>query len=486
MEDLKKINNIAKNTSYLTIALIIQKFLSFFYFVLLARNIGPESLGKYYFAISFTTIFAIFIDLGLVNYLIRETAKSLEKSHKLLSNIIGLKFITGSLSILAVFFFINILGDYDIVSKQLVYISSICMVLDSFTLTFFGSIRGFHNLKFESISSIIFQAIVLIAGWIFLILKMDLRIIMLSLVIASIFNFIYSFIVLRFKMKVSFKISLDFIFIKKILLLSLPFALYGIFQRLYTYLDSVLLSFFSGDYYVGIYQIAFKIIFALQFLPMAFVASLYPAMSYYWLNNKEQLKIAFKRSIDYLLLISVPISVAVFLLSDQILSIFKGGYEGANWPLRISILSLIFIFINFPIGSLLNACDRQSRNTRNMLITLISAIVLNIIFIPIFQAVGASLVVFLSNALMFVLGIIECKKIIDYKIKDNLLSFLRIFFAALLMGVVIFVLKDLINLFLLCFLAMIFYFIILFLLGGIKKDDIFYVLNSFKKNNQKI
>ncbi|HOZ53310.1 MAG TPA: flippase [bacterium] len=486
MEDIKKINNIAKNTSYLTIALIIQKFLSFFYFVLLARNIGPESLGKYYFAISFTTIFAIFIDLGLVNYLIRETAKSLEKSHKLLSNIIGLKLITGSLSILAVFFFINVLGDYDVLSKQLVYISSICMVLDSFTLTFFGSIRGFHNLKFESISSIIFQAIVLISGWIFLILKMDLKIIMLSLVMASIFNFIYSFVILRFKMKVSFKVSLDFIFIKKILLLSLPFALYGIFQRLYTYLDSVLLSFFSGDYYVGIYQIAFKIIFALQFLPMAFVASLYPAMSYYWLNNRVQLKIAFKRSIDYLLLISVPISVAVFLLSDQILLIFKNGYEGANWPLRISILSLIFIFVNFPIGSLLNACDRQSKNTRNMLITLISAIILNIIFIPMFKATGASIVVLLSNILMFILGIIECKKIIDYRIKDNLLSFFRIFFSALLMGGLIFVLKNLINLFLLCFLAMVFYFIILFFLGGIKKDDIFYVLNSFKKNNQKI
>lgn len=486
MENSKKINNIAKNTSYLTIALIIQKFLSFFYFVLLARNIGPENLGKYYFAISFTTIFAIFIDLGLVNYLIRETAKKTGSATKLLSNIIGLKIITGFLSVLAVFFFINVLGDYDIVSRQLVYISSICMILDSFTLTFFGSVRGFHNLKFESIASIIFQAIVLIAGWIFLSLKMDLRIIMLSLVFASIFNFIYSFIVLRFKVRLTFKIAFDFSFIKKILLLSLPFALYGIFQRLYTYLDSVLLSFFSGDYYVGIYQIAFKIIFALQFLPMAFVASLYPAMSYYWLNNHAQLKIAFKRSIDYLLLISVPISVAVFLLSEQILSIFKGGYEGANWPLRISILSLVFIFVNFPIGSLLNACDRQAKNTRNMLVTLISAIILNIIFIPMFQATGASIVVLLSNALMFILGIVECRKIIDYKIKDNFFSFLRVFFSAIIMGAFIFIFKDIINLFLLCFLAMLIYFLVLFLLGGIKKADVFYILNSFKKSDKKI
>ncbi|MFA5644374.1 MAG: flippase [Patescibacteria group bacterium] len=483
MNDNKKIENIAKNTSYLTMALILQKVLSFSYFVLLARNLGPESLGKYYFAISFTTIFAVFIDLGLVNYLTRETAKTKEKSPKLLANILGLKTITSLVSLLAVFVFINILGGYDSLSRELVYISAICMVLDSFTLTFFGSARGFHNLKFESIASVIFQVIVLACGWLFLILKFDLRIIMLSLVLASLFNFFYSASILRFKIKMPIKISFDFPFIKNILIFSLPFALFGVFQRLYTYLDSVLLSFFSGDYYVGIYQISFKIIFALQFLPMAFIASLYPAMSYYWLNNREQLLIAFKRAIDYLLLISIPISTAVFLLSDKILLIFKNDYSSANWPLKISILALIFIFLNFPIGSLLNACDRQSKNTQNMLISLIFAVILNIILIPRFQAIGASIVVVLSNFLMFILGIIECRKISSYRFKSNLMSLAKILMATLFMAIFIFVFKSLLNIFILSFIAMIIYFSFLLLFGAIKKADINYIKASFKTKN---
>jgi O-antigen/teichoic acid export membrane protein len=477
----KKINNIAKNTSYLTIALIIQKFLSFFYFVILARSLGPESLGKYYFAISFTTIFAIFIDLGLVNYLTRETAKTGERSPRLLSNILGLKVVTSFLSLLAVFIFINISGTHDVVTKQLVYISSICMILDSFTMTFFGSARGFHNLKFESISSIVFQFIVLSTGWTFLFLGFDIRIIMASLVLASLFNFFYSWFILKFKIKIPLKISFDFSYIKQVLLLSLPFALYGIFQRLFTYLDSVLISYFSGDYYVGIYQVAFKIIFALQFLPMAFIASLYPAMSYYWLNNREQLAIAFRRSLDYLLLISVPISTAIFLLANEVILIFKDNYLEAVWPLRISILALIFVFINFPIGSLLNACDKQVRNTRNMLITLIFSVILNIILINKYQALGASIVVLFSNILMFVLGIIECRKIIDYKFRYNFVNFLRIALASALMGVFIVIFKALINIFVLCIIAMLIYFAILFLIGGFKKADLQYILNSFKK-----
>jgi O-antigen/teichoic acid export membrane protein len=486
MEKSKRINNLARNTSYLTIALIIQKVFSFSYFVLLARNIGPENLGKYYFAISLTTIFAIFIDLGLVNYLIRETAKGLESSTKLLSNILGLKIILSSVSLIAVFLFINFLGHYDTLSKHLVYISSISMILDSFTLSFFGVIRGFHNLKYESIASVIFQVIVLVLGWIFLSLGLDLRIVILSLVVASIFNFIYSLSVLKFKLKFPIKISFDFPLIRKILVLSLPFALYGIFQRLYTYLDSVFLSFFSGDYYVGIYQIAFKIIFALQFLPMAFVASLYPAMSYYWQNNREQLRIAFRRSIDYLALIAIPISLAVFLLSDQILLIFKNDFFGASAPLRISILALIFIFLNFPVGSLLNAANYQARNTRNMLITLITSIILNLIFIPRWQALGASVVVLISNALMLILGLIEVKKIIPYSWKDNLKVFIRIIFSALVMGVFLSLLKDHINLFLLIIVAGLLYFLVLFLVGGIKKSDLNYILNSFIKSKKQI
>lgn len=487
MEKDNKIKGIARNTSYLTLALIIQKFVSFLYFVILARNFSPDDLGKYYFAISFVTIFAILIDLGLVNYLTRETAKNRLAAKNILSNILGVKIILSFFSILLVFVFINILGNYDSLSKQLVYISSICMVLDSFTLTFFGVARGFHNLKFESISSVIFQLVVLLFGYSSILLGLDLRFLMFSLVLASIFNFVYSYLILSLKIRINISVSFDFSFIKRMVCVSLPFALFGIFQRLYTYFDSILLSLISGNYYVGIYQVSFKIIFALQFLPMAFAASLYPVMSYYWKENRAQLKITFKRSFDYLLLISVPISLGIFLLSEKILLIFKNDYSEANLPLKISIISLIFIFLNFPIGSLLNACDRQAKNTRNMLITLIFSFALNLILIQRFNAVGASIVVLLSNFLMFILGLLEARKITGYKIKDNFSTFWKILLSSFLMAIFVYFLKNSLNIFILCILSALIYFILIFLLGGLKRDEITYVFNSFKlnKNNNK-
>jgi len=474
-----KINNIARNTSYLTLALILQKIISFTYFTLLARYVGPVSLGKYYFAISFTTIFAIFIDLGLGNVLIREVAKKADDAGRWLANVLALKIPLALISLITVFILINVLG-YDSLTKNLVYVSSICMVLDSFTNTFFAVIRGFHNLKYESSASIIFQLIVLIVGYSALLLGGGLIIAMIALALASSFNFLYSLLVLKNKIKVNIKLIWDTPFIRKILILGWPFAMYAIFQRLYTYLDSVLLSILAGDLQVGLYQVAFKIIFALQFLPMAFVASLYPAMSTYWQNNREQLVVSFTRALNYLLIISLPIIVGTFILGNKIILLFKDGYGEALWPLRISIIALFFIFINFPIGSLLNACDRQKKNTLNMGIVMIVSLILNLLLIPHWQALGASITVLITNALMTILGFIWVKQIIPYHFKHNFSIFLKVIFSSLIMGLIVFLGKNYINIFIITFLGAIVYFLCLFVFRALKIEDIKSIIKSFK------
>jgi len=476
-----KITNIAKNTSYFTFALILQKVISFTYFVILARYLFPEDLGKYYLAISLTTIFAIFIDFGLANVLTREVAKDQGRASKLLGSVLILKIPLAIVSFLSLFLLVNVM-DYSSLIRTLVYISSISMILDSFTLAFYASIRGFHKLKFESIGVVLFQLIVLIFGLLALKLKLGLSYLIGALAMASIFNFIYSGILVRLKFKINFNLHLDKILIKSIVAIAVPFALFGIFQRLYTYLDTVFLSYLAGDKYVGLYQVAFKIIFALQFLPMAFMASLYPAFASYFQQNKEQLVVSFERAMKYLIIISLPISIGIIAMADKIILVFKPEYMEAVLPLQIIMVALPFIFINFPIGSLLNACDKQKINTRNILFTLIASVILNIILIPRYQVVGASITVVITNILMFLLGIMEAPKIVKYRPQKILSIFFKSLLSVILMAILVMFLKQFMNIFLTIILAGIVYFLILFLLGGVKKEDISSILKSFSKN----
>lgn len=477
---MTKINNIAKNTSYLTLALVLQKIISLSYFTILARYLGPASLGKYYLAISLTTIFSIFIDLGFANVLTREIAKHKERASKLLGNVLVIKVPLAIITIIALTLFINILH-YSPLIIFLVYISAISMVLDSFTVTFFSVARGFHNLKYESIAAIVFQLIVFIFGLIFLKANKGLICLMLALTFGSIYNFIYSFLIIKKRIKIKIKLLYKIQVIKHLFVIAWPFAIYAIFQRLYTYLDSVLLSILADNKQVGLYQISFKIIFALQFIPLAFTASLYPAMSLYWKNDHRQLAVSFKRALNYLIIISVPIVFGVIVLANKIILLFKSGFEGAVLPLQISIIALFFIFLNFPVGSLLNACDKQRRNTFNMVIATVVAVILNIIIIPRWQAVGASITVVIANLLIFILGIYWTKKIIVYKTREVWLVFFKSVISALIMLILILIGKNNINIFILSIISAIIYFTILYILGGFKKEDVMSVWQSLRK-----
>ncbi len=475
---MNKVANIAKNTSYLTLALILQKIISFSYFTLLARFIGPADLGKYYLAISLTTIFAIFIDLGLGNVLTREVAKREKEPSIWLGNILALKLPLTIFSLISLFIFVYFVG-YDKLTTTLIYISAISMVLDSFTNSFFATSRGCHNLKYESIASVIFQLIVLVVGYGALLMGASLLWAMAALAIASVFNLIFSFSVVYFKLKIKVKLIWNSLFIKQVIKVSWPFAVFAIFQRFYTYFDSVLLSIYAGDTQVGLYQVAFKIIFALQFLPLAFTASVYPALSSYWKNNREQLAITFERAMNYLTIISLPIVVGVFLLADKIVLLFKDDYLEAALPLKISIISLLFIFLNFPIGSLLNACDAQKKNTRNMIIVAVSSVVLNLVLIPHYQAVGASWVVLFTNFLMFVLGMIESKKIIGVWPKSIFIVFLKSLISAMAMGIFVYIMSSYINIFINVCISGFIYFIFLYLFRAFSKADIISIKTSF-------
>jgi len=270
---MNKISNIARNTSYLTLALILQKIISFTYFIILTRVIGLEMMGQYYAALSFTTIFAIFIDLGFANTLIREVAKHQEKAADWLGNVVSLKIPLAILTLMVstgTAYFLH----YNSLAFQLIMISSVCMVLDSFTTTFFAAVRGFHNLKYESISSVIYQLIVLVLGYFALLKGYGVKTAMVVLAIASVYNFLYSLFTVRYRLNLKWKLSFKKEFVIDIIRISWPFALFAIFQRLYLYLDSVMIGVLANYHQVGVYQIAFKIINALQFLPMAFTASL--------------------------------------------------------------------------------------------------------------------------------------------------------------------------------------------------------------------
>jgi O-antigen/teichoic acid export membrane protein len=469
---------IAKNATFLTAAYVIQKLFSFVYFIFVARMIGVDNVGKYIFALSFTTIFSVFIDLGLSSVLTRETAKDQSKSSEYLNNILGVKILLSLITYFVAAVLINVL-DYSSLTKSLVYIAGLIMVVDSFNLSFYAVLRGYQNLKFESIGIVIGQAITVSIGLTGLFLKFPLYILIIALLGSSLFNFLLALFVLEKKIKIKPGLVLDEKVIYGLFKIALPFGIAAIFTRVYGYIDSVILSMLAGDKAVGWYGVAYKLTFALQFVPAAFAAAIFPAMSSYYACSKELLAKTFEKSMFYLMIISVPISFGVLALSDKIiLKIYGVAYAPAIIPLEILICSLVFIFLNFPIGSLLNACDYQTKNTINLGIAMVINIILNIILIPKYSYIGASIASIVSSALLFALGLHYVPKIIEYNKNFLYKVFFKTLFASILMASWIVYLLPKVNFLVLIPIGALIYVVIMLLIGGFKKHDIIVVYEA--------
>lgn len=403
---------VTRNTGYFTVALIIQKIISFGYFSYLARQIGADNLGKYTFALSFTTIFAVLIDLGLANVVIREVAKFKSQASQFLTAVLAVKIPLSILIYFVVITAINLMGNPPL-TAQLVYLSGIIMVIDSFTLTFYSIFRGFHNLKVEALGTIIFQLLVAGSGIILVQLTHDVRILILAVLFGSAFNLFYSMFLLTKKLGLRLSLKTNKAMVKSMLLIALPFALAAIFTRIYGYIDSVFLHQFVNDRAVGYYSIPYKVTFALQFIPLAFIAALYPAFATYFVQDKERLKFIFQKAIIYLTIIALPISLGIIALADKIvLHIYSSEYQASIAPLQILIISLTLLFINFPLGALLNACNRQARNTVNIGIVMTVNIIMNLFLIPKFGVIGAAWASTISTGLMFGLQLAVVRQII--------------------------------------------------------------------------
>lgn len=478
-------SKIARNTIFLTGAFIFQKVLSFFYFAYISRQLGSDNIGKYVWALSFAGIFALFIEFGMGPVLTREIARNYEKAKSYLANVLGIKLLFSAVTIVALLATLQFMGR-DNTTLNLVYLAIAIVILDSFTFSFYSIFRAYQKLHYEAIGIVIYQLLIVGAGVLSLFFGFYLRALICAILVGSAFNFLYSFSLVLFKAKIRPSFNWNSKIVKTILKIALPFAIAGIFFKVNNEIDKVLLGVLAGDRYVGWYSIASKFNISLTFIPGAFATSFFPAMSRYFITSKEKLAHTFEKAMIYLMAVSLPITAGSFVLADKIiLRLYGPAFEASIAAFQIIIFGLIFVFLNYPVGNFLNACNRQTLNTVNMGIATAVNISLNIFLIPKYTYLGASIAALVSAVLLVSLGIPWVAKIAPYSKKLLFKKFLKILFASAAMGVLILLLRDGASVLLLIPAGIVIYFVLLYAVRGVTREDFSIIYRSvFKKQHE--
>jgi O-antigen/teichoic acid export membrane protein len=146
--------NLAKNTAILFISQLLSYILGFFYIIYSARYLGAEGFGILSFAIAFTGIFGVFMDLGLSTFTIREVSKDKKLANKFLGNTILIRSILSFFIFLIIVIFVNIFS-YPPTIKNVIYIITLSTVLAVSADIFNSIFQSYEKMEFIAIGQIL-------------------------------------------------------------------------------------------------------------------------------------------------------------------------------------------------------------------------------------------------------------------------------------------------------------------------------------------
>lgn len=461
---------VAQNTSFLTIASILQKAVSFVYFTVIARLIGVGNTGVYFFAIAFTTIFAVLADGGFNSVLTRESAKYPENTEKYLNTVLATKVLFSVVAYILLVLTVNILN-YPELTRQLIYVAGITMIFDNFHSVFYGVFRGRRNLVYEGIGIVGVQILTLIIGSVALYNHWPLIWLILAYTIPSAVNIIYVVWVARQRFGLRFGFYFDKHIFKTFFAFAIPLALAGLISRFYAYSDSLLMSKMLSQQELGWWSVPYKIAFAFQFIPVALSASVYPAMSALAVGEKERIGDLFVKSWRYLFTIVFPLAFGLAALAGPVMVYVYGkNYLPSAPALQILMGSLVFGFLGFITGALLNATNHQRTQTGLMALVLVINVGLNLWLLPRLGIYGAAWSALVSNLVLCGGGLFFSSRYVRLDLVLLVKYFLQTFLPALVMGVIVYYLSQRVNFIITIPIGVLIYAVLLFVTGGMSWD----------------
>jgi O-antigen/teichoic acid export membrane protein len=362
---------VAQNTSFLTIASILQKVISSVYFIIIARTIGTHNNGDYFTIITSIAIFTVIADFGITAVLTREVSKYPEKTEQYFQTAFYTKFIFG-LATLGLIYLSKIAFNYPSQPFPLIVLAGCTMFFDNLQMVFYGTLRSKKNLLFEAIGIICSQTLTLIIGTIVILNHWPLMWLIAAYTIPSFIINFYSALCLRIRYRISLIPRFDKQVFKTLIALAWPFALAGIISRFFSYNDSIIMNSFLTPHEIGVWGAAYKIAAAFQFIPITLSVSVFPAMSSLVTIDIEKIKELYKRSFHYLLLVAFPLGLGTIALAEPlVLKFLKTDFQESIPVLQLLMISLILGFLSFINGAVLNSLGKQKVQTTLMFYTLL-------------------------------------------------------------------------------------------------------------------
>lgn len=476
---MSKIKTIFHNMSWILISQIIASICGFIWTIVIARYLGVHDYGILGFATSLTGILSITIDFGISTHIVRHIATDYDSTPKYLGNALPLKSIFAILTSILTLVILLILN-CDELTITVTLLFTLEMIIKSFINIINGAFQAFEKGKYQGIGNTLLNIILLIFILLAIFSDWGLLGITFAYLISNIIALVYIYYTFT-KHVTKPHFELDKTFCKKITIYSIPFAITGVLYSIYYSIDIIMLNHIIGNTATGIYNASYKLINVITLLYTAYTAVIFPVMSKFYKNDEKLLEISYEKSIKYLMLIMIPLSMGTMIYStDIILLIYGQEYINSAPTLSILIWTVCLLFVASPGNILLQASHKEVTVTKIYAIAAAFNFILNLILIPKFSFIGAAFTTVISDILIVIIQKYVIHKMVYKPNKKLYYDLIKIITGTGILGIALNYLN--LNMWVAIPIGLIIYLTTLILLKFFDNDDKYVIKEILGKN----
>lgn len=383
----------ARNAAFSLLSLVARMVGNVVVFLMIARlpGIGTSDFGQLTYAVALASLFVLISQFGLVPLMIRDVASNHSLVGDFVRSVFGLRLLLSALGYLGLVICVHFLG----LSEQgrlVCYVMGLALYIGSISIDIQAVFQSQERMNLELPGIFLENGLLLVSTLLAYILEPDI------VWIASIFLIAkFSALLLNYAMcarKIIWLVPrFDLVIWRRLSKAAVPFVLSGLIAAGIVQIDTILLHALSsphGDATVGIYQAAMRLFLLPMLIPEIFIKVFLPQLSRMHGAKGLDLVRDLGRINHMLLTAGLLIGLVTMFRSEDLIHLIYGDrYVDAGEILQVLGLSIMLRF-----GAAYNLYftlrNRVWLRVWSALAALASAIILNMIFIPRYGALGAA------------------------------------------------------------------------------------------------
>lgn len=454
---------------------------------MVADALGVAGYGRYTTIFAYITFFGAIADFGFFWYLVREVAKDKENAEKITANVVTLRLIFAVLVLVVGAIMAFSIPRYDETVRIGIVLLAASMLWVTLSNTLIGVFQANERMDYPVINEVIGRLTTLLLTWLAIRAGYDLMAIVLAALAGGFVIFFLNFIIARRYMKL--RLGFDIHLWGKIMRENTTLGINVLLGIIYFKIDAVILSALKSSVDVGIYGAPYKVLEILLAFPAMFMGAIFPGLAKVIGTDPAKTRVILQKAFDLLAIAAWGILVGGFVLAKGVIAFTTKG-EGdfltaatvtigtmpITAPVVLQILSfaVALAFLGNFFVSVIIAQGSQKRLIISNVINATVNVALNFLLIPIFSYVAAAGVTIVSELIM--LGFSAAIVYQKLKFFPRLWVFVKAGLAAVLMGLVLYLIRDSVHVLVATLVGSLVYVVALFVTGCLTKDMVALIL----------